>query len=196
MFSTAKPALAASLCALVYQSCVKRVEPPPDGPRPFQLLVHTEEQPTAAFIPRREDVEIDTRELERTPHVVATGETPIIRIEGARARLYGNEAANEGWTVDNFVLFEVVSEGGYVYSRAAVGSTDTVTVGSEHVDNVGPRSFSFGPGEVDITSIMPDTMTFKLRATALDYGGVGRASDLYVIFEPRSSPSPDDLRDR
>jgi hypothetical protein len=159
-----------------------------------QLLADTPERETSQIQQKREDVEIDTRDFERTPRVVATGETPLLRLEGARARLYGDAAGKEGFSVDNLILLEVLDEKGHVLNRGAVGFTDMVRIGKEQVDSVGPMSFNFEPGVVDITSLLPEAAPFKVRATALDYSGVGRVSNVFLLLESPAKSAEDDLR--
>jgi hypothetical protein len=159
-----------------------------------QLLAETPERETSQIEERRDDVEIDTRDFERTPRVVATGETPLLRLEGARARLYGDAAGKEGFSVDNLVLLEVLDDKGKVLNRGAVGFSDLVLIGKEQVDNVGRMSFTFDAGEVDVTNLLPENAPFKVRATVLDYSGVGRVSNVYLLLEPRGNASEDDLR--
>jgi len=150
---------------------------------------------TAKREERRDDVEIDTRDFDRTPKVVAKGETGLLRLEGARARLYGDEAGTAGWTVDNVLLLEVLDRSDKVIARRVVGFSDPVIVAREQVDNVGRMSFTFGPGEVDLTSSLPESEPFRLRATVLDYNAVGKASDVFLVFEPRPAARDDDLHD-
>ena len=182
--------------AASFLACVKQVPAPTRSgpPRPVQLLADTPERETSQIHEKREDVEIDTRDFERTPRVVAKGETPLLRLEGARARLYGDAAGKEGFSVDNLILLVVLDETGQVLNRGAVGFTDMVRVGKEQVDSVGPMSFSFEPGVVDITPLLPESAPFKLRATALDYSGVGRVSNVFLLLESPSKGTEDDLR--
>jgi hypothetical protein len=183
--------------AVFFLSCVKQVPVAPTRsgpPRPVQLLADTPERETSQIAARREDVEIDTRDFERTPHVVASGETPLLKLEGARARLYGDAAGKEGFSVDNLILLEVMDEKGRVLNRGAVGFTDMVRMGKEQVDSVGPMSFTFEPGVVDITPLLPESTPFKVRATALDYSGVGRVSNVFMLLESPAQGSEDDLR--
>ncbi|MFL5348494.1 MAG: hypothetical protein ACJ8AT_27165 [Hyalangium sp.] len=183
--------------ATSFLACVKQVPAPPTRsgpPRPVQLLADTPERETSQIQEKREDVEIDTRDFERTPRVVAKGETPLLRLEGARARLYGDAAGKEGFSVDNLILLEVLDEKGQVLNRGAVGFTDMVRVGKEQVDSVGPMSFTFEPGVVDLTPLLPESAPFKLRATALDYSGVGRVSNVFLLLESPSKGTEDDLR--
>lgn len=191
--------LSLAVAAAAFVACVKQVPATPTRsgpPRPVQLLADTPERETSQIPEMREDVEIDTRDFERTPRVVATGETPLLLLEGARARLYGDAAGKEGFSVDNLILIEVLDEKGQVLNRGAVGFTDFVRVSRQPVDNVGPMSFNFEPGVVDLTSLLPESTPFKVRATALDYSGVGRVSNVFLLLEPRARGSEDDLRNQ
>ncbi|WP_338280975.1 hypothetical protein [Corallococcus caeni] len=179
-------------------ACAKQVPPStavaPPEPRSVQLLSATPERETARLEQRREDVEVDTREGERTPRVVATAETPSLRLDGAQARLCGDAACTKGFAVDNFLLLEVLDAKGKVSRRAAVGFADSVFIGNEQVDNVGRRAFSFEPNEVDVTALLPESEPFRLRATALDYWGVGRVTNIFLRLEPGAGRAEDDLR--
>ncbi|QRN99760.1 hypothetical protein JRI60_12390 [Archangium violaceum] len=187
--------LALATVAAASLSCVKQLAPPPSGPsRPYPLLKETEERETSALTVKREDVEIDTRDFERTPRVVATGETPVLQLSGARARLYGDAEGTKGFEVDNFILLEVVDASGKVLNRSAVGFTENVHMGREVVDSVGPRSFHFEPGQVDLTTQLPESGPFQVRATVLDYSGVGRVTDVFLVLEPGGARQEDDLR--
>lgn len=187
------PAFLVAGCAMLRPPEPERA---PGPPRAIQLLAQVPERETTKLSEQRFDVEIDTHDWDRTPRVVASGETPELRLEDARARLFGDAAGKAGWTVDNVLLLEVLNARGEVIQRAVVGSSDPVMIGREHVDNIGPRSFTFEPGEVDITPTLPEREPFKLRATVLDYYGVGRVSDVYVVLDhgARRSGSDDDLR--
>ncbi|HYH99404.1 hypothetical protein [Hyalangium sp.] len=191
--------LCLAVVAVSLLACVKQVPATPTRsgpPRPVQLLAETPERETSQIEEKREDVEIDTRDFERTPRVVAKGETPLLRLEGSRARLYGDAAGKEGFSVDNLILLEVLDEKGQVLNRGAVGFTDFVRVRREPVDNVGPMSFNFEPGVVDLTHLLPESAPFKVRATVLDYSGVGRVSNVFLLLEPRERGSEDDLRNQ
>ncbi|MCY1020755.1 hypothetical protein [Pyxidicoccus sp. MSG2] len=164
----------------------------PATPRAVRLLLDTPAQETELLTKLRDDVEIDTTEGERTPHVVTTGQTPLLRLEGSRARLYGDARATLGISVDNFLLVEVLDAKGKLMRSAVVGFTEGVHMGKEQVDSLGRRAFSFEPGEVDLTHLLPESEPFQVRATALDYWGVGRVSDVYLVLAPDSRSSPDD----
>lgn len=162
--------------------------------KPVRLLAETADRETTQLTERREDVEVDTRDYDRTPRVVAKGETPLLPAEGQLVRLYGDEAASKGIEVDNFILLEVLGEDGKVKNRAAVGFTDLVLMGNERVDNLGRRAFKFEAGEVVLGSLLPEKGYYRLRATVLDYYGVGRCSDVWLHFQPAGAGAADDLR--
>ncbi|MBJ6759309.1 hypothetical protein JGU66_00955 [Myxococcaceae bacterium JPH2] len=188
----------AAVC--VFPACAARQAPAahpvvsPAAPRAILLLKDTPERETARLKELRQDVEVDTRDADRTPHVVATGQTEPLKLEGARARLYGDAKGTEGFSVDNFLLLEVVDGRGTVLRRAAVGYTDSVLIGNQQVDNVGRRAFAFEPGEVDVTELLPESGEFRVRTTALDYWGVGRVSNVYLVLSPEARRGEDDLR--
>lgn len=186
-----------ALLGLGLAACVKRV-PPPKGPahRAYRLLQKTPEVETALRNQKRADLQIDTRTQLRTPRVVAEGESPLISLNGAHAILSGDAGGTTGWSVDNFVLFEVSDANGKVVSRFVVGFAEPVTRNHQRLDNVGPMHFTFGPKEIDITSHLPHHQPFRIHATALDYGGVGHVSDLYLLLDRTGQPSIGDLRDQ
>lgn len=164
--------------------------------RAVRLLLDTPARETHLLTKLREDVEVDALEGERIPRVVATGQTPTLSLGGNRARLYGDAKGTLGFSVDNFLLLEVVDASGQVTRRATVGFTEAVHLGREQVDSVGRRAFIFEAGEVDITHLLPDSAPFQVRATALDTWGVGRVSDVYLLLAPGSRSDNDDLRDQ
>ena len=171
--------------------------PPVPAVRTFQLLKDTPEQPTEKLTQLRNDVEVDTRTYDRSAHVVATGESPPLQLLGARARLFGDKAGTQGFSVDNFLLFEVLDSTGKVFSRFAVGYAEGVILNGQRVDNVGRMAFSFEPGEIDITSHLPEKGPFRLKVTAIDYGGVGRVGDVWLKLDfGAHRTSSDDLRNQ
>ncbi len=157
----------------------------------MQLLAETPERETSQIEAKREDVEIDTRDFERTPRVVATGETPLLRLEGDKARLYGDAEGKEGFSVDNLILLEVLDEKGKVLNRGAVGFTDFVKIGKRARGQRGPHVLQLrAPARWTVTSLLPESAPFKVRATVLDYSGVGRVSNVFLLLESRSRRQP------
>jgi hypothetical protein len=165
-------------------------------PKTLRLLSEAPERETQALTTVRTDLEIDTRDFDRTPHVVATGETPLFSVEQAEVRLFGDEAATKGIFVDNIVFLEVIGADGRVMRNAIIGFSDPVSQGKETIDNLGRQAFSFEAGELSLNPLLPEHGSVRLRATVLDYFGVGRVSDVFVRIEPKASSGGDDLRNQ
>ena len=195
-------ALLAASGLLAAGGCVRRsgaARPTYSGPpKAFKLLNETPEAETGTRLEKRTDLFATVENGEPVPAVVATGQVGPFSRQGGTVKLYGDAAGKEGWSVDNFVLLEVVNSKGVVISRAAVGYQHGVTLGAEQIDSLGQMKFAFGPGEVDISQLLPAHAPVTLKATALDIGGVGRVSNLYAILtaEPSDSVSDDDLHDQ
>lgn len=180
---------------VMLSGCPKRVAPVTAAPNSVRLLAAALERETTALTESRPDLEIDTRDFDRTPKVVATGETSLLTCEGASLRLFGDAQATQGFFVDNAIFLEVVAPDGKVLRSVVIGSSDPVSQGNETIDNLGRRAFTFEPGELDLTSLVPEHGAFRLRATVLDYFGVGRVSDVFVRIEPAAA-ARDELRDQ
>lgn len=177
---------------LALTACPRRV-PTAATARTIRLLSDTPERETSQLTQLRPDLEVDTRDFERTPRVVATGETPLFSAEGADVRLYGDEAATKGFFVDNVILLEVLAADGKVQRAAVIGFSDPVSQGKETIDNLGRQAFAFEAGELNLAPLIPERGSVRLRATVLDYSGVGRVSDVFVRVEPKAASS-DELR--
>lgn len=191
-----RPRVSLLLPLLWLCACPPRVEVRPPAERQVvKLLSQTAERETLRISELAITLEADT-DQERTPHVVAVGESPLLSAEGADVTLAGNELGTEGFTVDNFILLEVLSDDGRRLGRAAVGYLNGLTEGKEQVDLLGQRAFRFEANEVNLATLIPEHGRFKVRATAMDIGGVGHVSDVFLIVSPRAGAANDDLRER
>jgi hypothetical protein len=180
------------VCCL--SACPKNIEAKPAVERKaVRLLALTAERETLKIPEVASQLEADT-DQERTPHIVAVGESPLLSAEGADVWLAGDEKGAEGFTVDNCILLEVLSEDGKRFGRAAVGYLNGLTEGKDQIDLLGRRAFKFEPNEVNLVSLVPEHGRFRIRATVLDIGGVGHVSDVFLIIAPRTTPAGDDLR--
>lgn len=192
--STMALRVAVVIAGAVAAGCVRRVDtPPPTPPKAVQLLAEAPEKDTALLTTLRTDLEFDTRDFDRTPHVVATGETPLLDVTGMDVKLYGDPQGTQGFAVDNCMLLELLAANGQVLQRVVVGFTDGLLSGAERLDSVGPRSFTFEPGEVNLAPLLVDQAAVRLRATVLDYGGVGKVSNVFVVLTP-AQRNADELR--
>lgn len=186
-----------SLAALVLLSaCVKNVESKPAiERRGVRLLTLTAERETLKIPEVAQQLEADT-DQERVPRIVAVGESPLLPAEGADVWLAGDERGTTGFTVDNCILIEVLSDDGKRVGRAAIGYLNGLAEGKEQIDLLGRRAFTFEANEVNLASLIPETGRFRVRATVLDIGGVGHVSDVFLIIAPRTSGASDDLQER
>lgn len=190
------PRLAPLVClALAATACVKRVDAQPVARQAVRLLAATSERETVKNQALAEHLEADS-DQERTPRIVATGETPLLSAEGAEVKLYGDEAGTQGFQVDNGILLEVFADDGRRVGRAAVGFLNGLAEGKEQIDLMGRRSFRFDAGEVSLAPLVPERGRFRVRATVLDIGGVGWVSDVFLVIEPRAAAGGDELRER
>lgn len=184
----------AVLCLLT--ACVKNVESKPAVERrAVRLLALTAERETLKIPELASQLEADT-DQERTPHIVAVGESPLLPAEGVDVWLAGDEQGTQGFSVDNCILIEVLSDDGKRVGRAAIGYLNGLSEGKEQIDLLGRRAFKFEANEVNLVTLLPEKGRFRVRATVLDIGGVGYVSDLFLIITPRSAPASDDLRER
>jgi hypothetical protein len=187
--------LLVAAAALALAGCVKRVEPAPVARQAVRLLAATPERETAKNPRVAQHLEADT-DQERTPRIVAEGETPLLPAEGVDVRLYGDEAGTQGFQVDNGLLLEVLGDDGQRRARVVVGYFNGLSEGKENIDLFGRRSFRFEPGEVNLAGLLPEKGRFRVRATVLDIGGVGSVSDVFLVVEPRGAAAVDELQER
>ncbi len=176
-------------------ACPKHIDSKSVDRRAVRLLALAPERETTRITDRAEHLEADT-DQERTPHIVAVGETPLLSAEGADVVLAGDEAGTAGFSVDNCILLEVLSEDGQRLGRAAVGYLNGLAEGKDQIDLMGRRAFKFEANEINLASLVPEKGRFKVRATVLDIGGVGQVSDVFLIITPRNGAGADDLRER
>ncbi len=179
---------------LFFSACPKNVESKPAiERRGVRLLALTAERETLKIKEVASQLEADT-DQERTPHIVAVGESPLLSAEGADVWLAGDEKGTTGFSVDNCMLLEVLTDDGRRVGRAAVGYLNGLSEGKEQIDLLGRRAFQFEANEVNLASLIPDRGRFRIRATVLDIGGVGYVSDVFLIIAPRMGSAADELR--
>ena len=183
------------LALLVLSACTKNISAKPVERRALRLLTATPERETACIPHVAITLEADT-DQERTPRVVAVGDSPLISAEGADVWLAGDEAGTAGFEVDNAILLEVYGDDGKRVSRAAVGYLNGLSDGKESIDLLSRRAFRFEANEVNLRALLPESGYFRIHASVLDTGGVGRVSDVFLVITPRSAKESDGLRDQ
>ncbi len=174
-----------ALALLLLCGCVKNVDVKPAQRQVVRLLAATPERETHQIPDIALSLEADT-DQERTPRVVATGESPLLSAEGADVSLAGDEAGTQGFEVDNAILLEVFTDDGKRVGRAAVGYINGLMEGHENIDLLSRSSFTFDANEVSLAALLPESGRFRVRAMVIDTGGVGRVSDVFLVITPRS----------
>jgi hypothetical protein len=96
-----------------------------------------------------------------------------------------------GFEVDDIVLFEVLDASSGARIDAAYAGTPAtaakVTVGGAATKRLGASAFVFAAGSIDLGGILPRERAFRLRVSALDYGGAARVSDVIADVAQASS---------
>lgn len=188
--------LTALVALVLLCGCPKNVDSKPlTERRGVRLLALTAERETRNIPELARQLEADT-DQERTPHVVAVGESPLLSADGVEVMLAGDEQGTQGFAVDNCILLEVLSDDGKRLGRAAIGYLNGLSEGKEQIDLLGRRAFKFDANEVNLASLIPEHGRFRVRATVLDIGGVGHVSDVFLVLTPRATLPADDLRER
>lgn len=115
------------------------------------------------------ELAVETNIWDRTPYRV-TGDFvgTVTAGYGQRVLLAGDPAATTGWQVDNFLYVEIDGRG-YV-----AGQDDAVSENGEPLRNL-------GEGVLDLTGFFKPGVATTVRIMALDYGGVGGVSDVYLV---------------
>jgi hypothetical protein len=121
---------------------------------------------------------VDTNVHDKTPYLITDAYEGALRIGGNQSVLLaGNAAGTAGWRVDNYLVVEIEWAGG---SKAFwIGNGDALSRRSERLPQVGLTSFE--QGAFDITAQIPRNVDLRVRISALDYGGVGFVSDVYLV---------------
>ncbi len=100
-----------------------------------------------------------------------------------RVFLAGDAGGLQPWGIDNFLLIEVTD--GDEVRRLVVGKVDAVFHGDQQLLQLGSNTLTFGPNDIDLTPHLPRGTPFNLKVSALNYGGPGWVSDVYLVLRPR-----------
>lgn len=151
--------------ALLSLSCVTRAVREPPTRRIVHLL------PAAVATPERHPVDAP----------LFSDETALLRLDGTRARLYGDPEGVRGWSVRGALLLDIVTASG-VLRRVAIGEAAPLPAG---VTRLGPPGSDFGPGQIELTEalVLGGDAPFRLRATVIG----SAVSDVFLVLEPPRS---------
>ena len=97
---------------------------------------------------------------------------------GQRYFFAGDSLGKTGWRVDNFILIEIESAAGI--QRFIMGNTD-----GSPVEYQGQRLRHIEPS-MDLSQYFPKNVPFRLTVSALDFGGIGYVTDLFLVARDAS----------
>jgi len=183
-----------ALALFLFCACMKNIDAKPVERKAVRLLTATPERETEKIPDVAITLEADT-DQERTPRVVAMGDSPLMSADGVDVWLAGDEAGTQGFEVDNAILLEIYGDDGKRINRAAIGYLNGLADGHESIDLLSRRAFRFEANEVNLRALLPESGFFRIHATVLDIGGVGRVSDVFLIITPRARKESDGFRE-
>ncbi len=164
---------------------------------PLQISRNVPNQNSSAFKQNvRKDLSMDTTSWDKIPYSMHVSSHDLMIAAPAKFCLAGDAGGTKGWSVDNFLLIEILDQSGNLISSALAGLTETVRRNGNPIETIGRSSYSFNACEIDVTKLLPVGRPFRLRASAMDYGGVGYVSDVFIVSSKGTSgavsqpPSP------
>lgn len=161
---------------------------PGTGLEPLKLVDAVPNKDSSAFKRNiRSDLEVNTRTWDHTPYFMTTPreyQLNLSRID--RACLAGNAAGTASLSIDNFILLEVFDSQGAFLKAGTIGAHEGLSRNGQRVAELA-SGHSHPACAVDLRGFLPSGRPFRLKASALDYGGVGYASDAWLILAGEGS---------
>ncbi|MEE8371068.1 MAG: hypothetical protein V3R73_02895 [Sphingomonadales bacterium] len=117
-------------------------------------------------------------------HVQTPFRTVLNRKEGEKIILAGSPDGTAGWRIDNFVFIEITS--GNTADRFYLGTVSSVEYRGRILRSMGG---GFGQGPFDLTPFIPPGVPATITIYALDYGGIGYVSDLFIVTKSDGMPA-------
>jgi hypothetical protein len=146
--------------------------------RSIKLFSAVPRQDSSKFkVNRFPDVQVNTNTWDRTPYHLNKSTRFSLRVpQGGRVYLSSKSDRKTNIYIDNFLLFIVSpGQGQTVFS---VGQVDPLTYLGSPVTRVLPISQTLTP---EITQYIPQGFEVSVTVYALDYGGVGGMSEVYLL---------------
>ena len=140
----------------------------------------------------RSDLVVNTRSYDRTPYFMTAPREYLLdlsRLE--RACLVGDSRGNAGVSIDNFILFEIFEANGSFIKAGTVGGHEGLTRSGRGVPELA-TGFNHKACAVDLRNFLPSDRPFRLKASAMDYGGVGYSSEVWLLLAGQGSVQPVD----
>ena len=160
----------------------------PGASSPLQVVRNVPNQSSSAFKKNvRNDLSVDTTSCDKIPYSMHVSNHDLTITTPGKFCLAGDAGGTKGWSIDNFLLIEVLDQSGNLISSAVAGIMETVRRNGNPVERIGRSSHSFDACEIDVTKLLPVGRPFRLRTSAMDYGGVGYVSDVFIVSSKGTS---------
>ena len=153
--------------------CTGFGEAPQPAAGPIKVFSAVPTQPSSNFRAALvRELEVETSQWDRTPYLVTPAfNTTVTVAPGQRVLLAGDASGAAGWSIDNFVVARI---GG---KRLVLGAGEKVR------DSSGVLESLPGGGVTDLTRFFQPGVPTPVMLMALDYGGVGGVSDVYLVVK-------------
>ncbi|MEE8370769.1 MAG: hypothetical protein V3R73_01390 [Sphingomonadales bacterium] len=117
-------------------------------------------------------------------HVQTPFRTALRRRAGEKIILAGSPDGSAGWHIDNFV-FVGIAVGGQA-DNFYLGTVSSVEYRGRILRSMGG---GFGQAPFDLTPFIPPGVPATITIYALDYGGIGYVSDLFIVTKSDGVPA-------
>jgi hypothetical protein len=150
------------------------------NPRWIRLFNKVGRKDSSAFkANRNNNLRVDTKQWDRIPYRMTRPFKGRITIpKGARVYLSSKPNTRAAISVDNFILIAYRSTAGS--GDFVLGHHEPVYANNRRLPKVGPQGFSLS---LELTKHLPQGVAMDFWAYAMDYGGVGYVSDVYLIIQ-------------
>lgn len=147
--------------------------------RTVKLFNQVTKRNSSAFKASRfKRLRMDTQRWDRTPYnITRPFQGRVVIPRGARVYLSASPNTRQPVYIDNFFLFSYKSSAGS--GVFVVGDHEPVYWDNHRIRKFGPQSQS---QNLDLTSQLPQGVAVDLMVYALDYGGVGGVSNVYLFI--------------
>lgn len=139
---------------------------------------------------QRKDLTMHTGSWDRTPYFMTPPreyDLQIARLD--KACLAGDARGGAGWNVDNFLLLELFDASGAFLKATTAGAHEGISRNGQRIPEQA-NGHHHGACSVDLRNFLPVGKPFRLKASAMDYGGEGFISEVWLALEGQGSASP------
>ncbi len=145
-------------------------------PGAFKVFSAVPVKPSATFSGNKVGaLTVDTERFDRTPYRITGDFSGLVSLpQGGRVVLAGNAAGTGSWNIDNFVYIRIGDR------SFVAGMTEAVADGGGTVQFLGPAG-----APLDLSLYFRPGVATPVRIMALDYGGVGGVTEVWLVVTAR-----------